>query len=129
MRKKLRVNLLIHAHTVGLRTDARVWRRALRECGVEASITAFTPQLSVRAFRALRKGAFRIASSPRYDINIFAEEAGVGFDNMLITDEAAGVGLMVVPEPATIASMGLALSLLGSRRAERRSRRAALASR
>jgi hypothetical protein len=62
-------------------------------------------------------------------INIFAEEAGVAFDNLLITDEAAGVGLMVVPEPATIASMGLALSLLGSRRAERRSRRAALASR
>ncbi len=79
MRKKLRVNLLIHAHTVGLRTDARVWRRALRECGVEASITAFTPLLPVRAFRALRKGAFRIASTPRYDINIFAEDIVEGW--------------------------------------------------
>jgi hypothetical protein len=72
--RKLRVNLLIHTHTVGLRTDALVFRRALRACDVDFTITSFSPQFHSRALRAVRKAASRFDSRPAYDINIFVED-------------------------------------------------------
>lgn len=71
--KKLRVNLLIHVHTAGLRQDLQVWRRALGAGGVEFTVTAFSPQFHRRAIRAVRKLSGRLAPRPPFDVNIFVE--------------------------------------------------------
>ncbi len=71
--KRLRVNLLIHVHTAGLRQDLQVWRRALRASGVEFTVTAFNPQLHSKAIRAVRKIAGRLAPRSPFDVNIFVE--------------------------------------------------------
>lgn len=69
----LRVNLLIHVHTAGLRRDLFVWNRALRQPGVECTITTFNPQFHKRAIRAMRKVAGRFSPTPPFDVNIFVE--------------------------------------------------------
>lgn len=74
MARKLRVNLLIHTHTVGLRTDALVFRRALKACDVDFTITSFSPELHSRALRAVIKATSRFDTRPSYDINIFVED-------------------------------------------------------
>jgi glycosyltransferase involved in cell wall biosynthesis len=71
--RRLRVNILIHVHTVGLRQDLEVWRRALKASGMEFTITAISPEFHRRAIRAARKVMGRLAPLPPYDVNIFAE--------------------------------------------------------
>lgn len=71
---KLRVNVLIHVHTVGLRQDLQVWRRALKANGVEFTITAISPEFHLRAIRAARKVMGRLAPHPQFDVNIFVED-------------------------------------------------------
>ncbi len=73
-RNRLRVNLLIHVHTAGLRHDILVWRRAMQASGVEGTITAFHPRWQHRVLRAVRKLRGRISSRPPFDVNIFAED-------------------------------------------------------
>jgi glycosyltransferase involved in cell wall biosynthesis len=70
----LRVNLLIHVHTAGLRHDLRIWERALSASGVTYTITAFHRQIHRRALRAVRKITSGLSSRSRYDINIFVEK-------------------------------------------------------
>jgi hypothetical protein len=70
---RLRVNLLIHVHSAGLRRDVFIWNRALRRCGMHCTITAFNPQFHKRAMRALRKVAGRFSPTPPFDVNIFVE--------------------------------------------------------
>jgi len=73
-RNRLRVNLLIHLHTAGLRHDLQVWRRALQASGVQSTITAFHRRLEHRVLRAVRKLKGRISPRPPFDVNIFVED-------------------------------------------------------
>ncbi len=70
----LRVNLLIHAHTAGLRKDLTVFRRALRCAGIRFAVTVFDPQMHNRAVRAMRKLGSHLSFRPPFDINIFVED-------------------------------------------------------
>lgn len=70
----LRVNLLIHVHTVGLRRDLRVFQEVLRGRDVDLTITAFDPATGPRLRRGLRRAVRTVLPGTRYDINIFDEE-------------------------------------------------------
>jgi glycosyltransferase involved in cell wall biosynthesis len=63
----------MHVHTVGLRQDLQIWRRALKAIGMDFTITAITPEFHCRAIRAARKVMGRLALRPPFDINIFVE--------------------------------------------------------
>lgn len=69
--------------------------------------------------------SFELVAFHAAAITLFAEQAGVAFDNLLISDDPAGVGLSV-PEPATIASLALGLGALARGRARPRIRRPSL---
>jgi hypothetical protein len=69
----LRVNILIHVHTAGLRRDLRVFREVLRGRPVELTITAFDPALAPRLRRGVRRTVNSILPRKRYDMNIFDE--------------------------------------------------------
>ena len=70
----LRVNLLIHVHTAGLRRDLRVFREVLRGRPVELTVTAFDPALALRLRRGVRRVLNTVLPRKRYDINVFVEE-------------------------------------------------------
>lgn len=70
----LRVNLLIHVHTVGLRRDLKVFREVLRGRNVELSVTAFDPALGPRLRRGVRRAFYAVLPRKRYDVNVFVEE-------------------------------------------------------
>ena len=70
----LRVNILIHVHTAGLRRDLRVFREVLRGRPVDLTVTAFDPAFAPRMRRGVRRAAGAILPGKRYDINIFVEE-------------------------------------------------------
>jgi hypothetical protein len=70
----LRVNILIHVHTAGLRRDLRVFREVLRGRPVELTITAFDPALAPRLRRGVRRAVNTVLPRKRYDINIYDEE-------------------------------------------------------
>jgi glycosyltransferase involved in cell wall biosynthesis len=71
---RLRVNLLIHVHTAGLRRDLQVWRHAFKAIGVDATFTTFNPMFHARAIRAVKKMAGRFSARPPFDVNIFVED-------------------------------------------------------
>jgi glycosyltransferase involved in cell wall biosynthesis len=70
----LRINLLVHVHTIGLRRDVLVYREALRGLPVRLSVTAFDPALGSRVARGLTRAAGSVLRRPLYDINLFVEE-------------------------------------------------------
>jgi hypothetical protein len=70
----LRVNLLIHVHTVGLRRDLRVFQEVLRGRDVELTVTAFDPAFAPRLRRGVRRTVNGALPWKRYDINVFIEE-------------------------------------------------------
>jgi hypothetical protein len=70
----LRVNILIHVHSFGLRRDLRVLREVLRGRPVELTITAFEPAFIQRVRRAMRRAANLALPRKRYDLNVFVEE-------------------------------------------------------
>jgi glycosyltransferase involved in cell wall biosynthesis len=70
----LRVNILIHIHTVGLRRDLRVLRDVLRGRPVELTVTAFDPAFFPRLRRGMRRAANMVLPRKRYDLNVFVEE-------------------------------------------------------
>jgi len=75
----LRVNLLIHVHTVGLRRDLDVFRRALHGLPVHLSVTAFDPAWRPRLVRGLRRATGTLSRRPTYDVNLFVEEIVEGW--------------------------------------------------
>lgn len=70
----LRVNILLHVHTVGLRRDLRVFREVLRGRPVDLTITTFDPALAPRLRRGVRRAIYTFLPRKRYDINVFVEE-------------------------------------------------------
>lgn len=70
----LRVNILLHVHTIGLRRDLRVFREVLRGRAVELTFTAFDPALAPRIRRGVRRAIYSVLPRKRYDINVFVEE-------------------------------------------------------
>lgn len=70
----LRVNLLIHVHTVGLRRDLKVFREVLRDRHVDLTVTAFDPALAPRVRRGIRRAFISAVPRRRYDLNVFVEE-------------------------------------------------------
>jgi glycosyltransferase involved in cell wall biosynthesis len=72
----VRVNLLIHVHTVGLRRDLRVFQDVLRTRDVELTVTAFDPAFGPRLRRGVRRAVNAALPWKRYDINVFVEEIG-----------------------------------------------------
>jgi hypothetical protein len=71
----LRVNVLIHLHTPGLRRDLVVLRSALEGIGCRVTVTPFIRQLPVRVARGIRKVGSSLFARPLYDINLFVEDA------------------------------------------------------
>lgn len=70
----VRVNLLIHVHTVGLRRDLKVFQEVLRGRNVELTVTAFDPAFGPRLRRGVRRAVNNVLPGKRYDINVFVEE-------------------------------------------------------
>ncbi len=77
----LRINLLIHVHTVGLNRDLRVLREALRHPGIQLAVTAFHDTVHHRSRRILRRLIPVITRRPHYDINLFVEDVTEGWLN------------------------------------------------
>lgn len=69
----LRINVLVHVHTAGLRRDLRVIRDVLRGRKVDLTLTAFDPATLRRLRRGARRAVNTMLRRPRYDINIFDE--------------------------------------------------------
>ena len=77
----LRINLLVHIHTVGLKRDLSVWRDALRHPGIHLTVTAFHDTVHHRSRRMLRRLIPMITRRPLYDINLFVEDVTEGWLN------------------------------------------------
>lgn len=75
----LRVNLLIHVHTAGLRRDLRVFRSLFRKLPVHLTITAFRRSPAQRLLRAVRRLRSEVVRRPIYDVNLFVEEISEGW--------------------------------------------------
>lgn len=70
---KLRVNLLIHTHSFGLRRSMGVWKRLLTEAGFNLTVTEFLSDPIHRISRAVRRSRVTLTRRPMYDVNIFYE--------------------------------------------------------
>ncbi len=70
----LRVNVLVHTFTPGLRHDLRVWCAALKSADAWVATTQFDPGLLQRGLRAFRRLRLALASRPPYDVNLFVED-------------------------------------------------------
>lgn len=77
----LRINLLVHVHTVGLKRDLCVWRDALRHPGIHLTVTAFHDTLYHRSRRIFRRLIPMVTRRPLYDINLFVEDVTEGWLN------------------------------------------------
>ena len=77
----LKINLLVHVHTVGLNRDLSVWRDALRHPGIHLTVTAFHNTVHHRSRRIFRRLIPMITRRPLYDINLFVEDVTEGWLN------------------------------------------------
>jgi hypothetical protein len=77
----LRINLLVHVESVGLKRDLSVWRDALRHPGIHLTVTAFHDTVRHRSRRILRRLIPMITRRPLYDINLFVEDVAEGWLN------------------------------------------------
>ncbi len=70
----LRINLLVHIHSAGLRRDLRVFQEALKGLPVRLTVTAFDPAWLPRLGRGIRRATGTVLPGKLYDINLFVEE-------------------------------------------------------
>jgi hypothetical protein len=77
----LRINLLVHVHTVGLNRDLGVLRAALRHPRIRLTVTAFHDTVHHRSRRVFRRLIPLITRRPQYDINLFVEDVAEGWLN------------------------------------------------
>ena len=95
----LRINLLVHVHTVGLNRDLIVWREALRHPGIQLTVTAFHDTLHHRSRRIVRRLIPMLTRRPLYDIStkLVGHDRGVLVRYHRTAPQGAGTNFYVDP--------------------------------